>query len=107
MDVLDTEGKRVSRDGSSMRNFGKKNVDNVDVSVAAKRQVLETNKGSTKASSPGRSIGLSRDSSSKSLDKGKSMLSQSKCLGDQCNNDVSEMARSPSVGSRLHSLKGK
>lgn len=90
-----------------MRNFGKKNVENVDVSVAAKRQVLETNKGSTKASSPGRSIGLSRDSSSKSLDKGKLMLSQSKCLGDQCSNDFSEMARSPSVGSRLQTLKGK
>uniref|UniRef100_A0A9I9DPA2 PHD-type domain-containing protein n=1 Tax=Cucumis melo TaxID=3656 RepID=A0A9I9DPA2_CUCME len=104
--VSDTEGKKVSRDGSSIRKFGKKNLDNVDVSVAAKRQVLETNKGSTKTSSPGRSIGLSRDSSSKSLDKGKSMLSQSKCLGDQCSNDVLEMARSPSVGSRLHTLKG-
>lgn len=104
--VSDAEGKRVSRDSSSMRNFGKKNVENVDVSVAAKRQVLETNKGSTKASSPGRSLGLSRDSSSKSLDKGKLMLSQSKCLGDQCSNDFSEMARSPSVGSRLQTLKG-
>ncbi|XP_038900804.1 uncharacterized protein LOC120087877 isoform X2 [Benincasa hispida] len=104
--VSDAEGKRVTRDSSSTRNFGKKNVDNVDVSVATKRQVLETNKGSTKASSPGRSIGLCRDSLSKSLDKGKLMLSQSKCLGDQSSNDVSEMARSPSVGSRLHTLKG-
>ncbi|KAG6571163.1 hypothetical protein SDJN03_30078, partial [Cucurbita argyrosperma subsp. sororia] len=104
--VSDAEGKRVSRDCSSMRNFGKKNVENVDVSVAAKRQVLENNKGSTKASSPGRSIGLSRDSSSKSLDKGKLMFSQQKCLGDQGSNDGSEMARSPSVSSRLQTLKG-
>ncbi|XP_022148589.1 uncharacterized protein LOC111017216 isoform X4 [Momordica charantia] len=104
--VYDAEGKRVSRDSSSMRNFGKKNVENVDVSVTAKRQVLETNKDSTKASSPSRNIGLTRDSSSKSLDKGKLMLSQSKCLGDQCSNDITEMARSPSVGPRLQTLKG-
>lgn len=90
-----------------MRNFGKKNVENVDVSVAAKRQVLETNKSSTKASSPGRTIGLCRDASSKSLDKGKLMHSQPKSLGDQCSSDVSEMARSPSVGSRLQTIKGK
>ncbi|XP_023007452.1 uncharacterized protein LOC111499947 isoform X2 [Cucurbita maxima] len=104
--VSDAEVKGVSRDSSSMRNFGKKNVENVDVSVAAKRQVLETNKGSTKASSPGRSIGLSRDFSSKSLDKGKLTFSQPKSLGDQCSSDLSEMARSPSVGSRLQTLKG-
>jgi len=80
--------------------------------ASAKRQELETGTespkplspsrivtGSPRPSSPSRIVALSRDSSFKSLDKGKVKSAQ--------HNDILETARFPTIGPRLQTPKGK
>ncbi|GKV07428.1 hypothetical protein SLEP1_g19208 [Rubroshorea leprosula] len=102
----DVEGKRVDKPGSSRQNSGKRLAENLEGAPAAKRQTIETNIGSPKSSSPSRVAALSRESSFKSIDKGKMRPSSHMFLGNHSNNDMSEATRSPTSGSKLQESKG-
>ncbi|XP_031257241.1 uncharacterized protein LOC116115221 isoform X3 [Pistacia vera] len=98
--VLDTEGKRTNK--LSTQSFGKRQAENLEPAAAAKRLAVETSLGPTKSSSPTRAASLSRDSSFKSIDKGKVKPAS---FGNISSNDVSETARSP-TGLLLQTPKG-
>lgn len=93
--------------GSSRQNSGKRLAENLEAAPAVKRQTIETNIGSPKSSSPSRVAALSRESSFKSIDKGKMRPSSHISLGNHPNNDMSEATRSPTSGSKLQESKGK
>lgn len=63
----DAEGKRVNK----ISNTFKRPAENAEGAPAAKRQALDANVGSPKSSSPSRAGSLSRESSFKTIDKGK------------------------------------
>ncbi|KAM7274005.1 hypothetical protein ACFE04_028669 [Oxalis oulophora] len=92
------EEKKTSKGSSIMQNSGKKRAGSVEVASSAKRQAIETSFESRKSSAS-----LSRESSFKSLDKGKTRLPYS---GNQSGNDIPESARSPTKSHRLQTLKG-
>lgn len=88
--------------------------------ASAKRQELDIGTGSPKPSSPSgiisgspkplsptRPVALSRDSSFKSLDKGKLKSAHQTSFGNLAINDVLETARFPTTGPRLQTPKGK
>ncbi|XP_062147410.1 ASI1-immunoprecipitated protein 2 isoform X4 [Alnus glutinosa] len=106
----EVEGKRTNKISSSTHVSAKRHAENVEV-ASAKRQELETGTespkplspsrivtGSPRPSSPSRIVALSRDSSFKSLDKGKVKSAQ--------HNDILETARFPTIGPRLQTPKG-
>ncbi|XP_019055483.1 PREDICTED: uncharacterized protein LOC104610357 isoform X7 [Nelumbo nucifera] len=68
----DTEGNRITKVSSSSFGSVKRHSDNLEAASPAKRQMLETSVASPKTSSPDKKpVLLSRESSFKSLDKGK------------------------------------
>lgn len=89
---VDIEGKRTNKQSTSMQSSGKRHAENLDAAPAAKRQVIETSLGSPKPLSPSKTAALSRDSSFKSLDKGKV---RPVSFGNNSSNDVVENVRSP------------
>lgn len=88
----DIEGKRTNKQSTSTQSSGKRHAENLDAAPAAKRQAIETSPGYPKPLSPSKAAALSRDSSFKSLDKGKV---RPVTFGNNSSNDVVETARSP------------
>ncbi|KAL5767551.1 hypothetical protein ACOSQ2_014334 [Xanthoceras sorbifolium] len=97
----DVEGKRTNKTTASTPSSGKRHAENLEAAPAAKRQAIETSLGSPKSSSPCKMPALSRDSSSKSLDKGKVRPAS---LSNHSSSDVLETARS--TGPLLQTPKG-
>ena len=91
--VVDLEGKSTNKPSTSTQSSGKRHAENLDAAPAAKRQAIETSLGSPKSLIPGKTAALSRDSSFKSLDKGKV---RPPSFGNNSSNDVVESTRSPS-----------
>ncbi|KAJ4829184.1 hypothetical protein Tsubulata_007878 [Turnera subulata] len=98
------EEKKTSK--ATTQSTGKRHAETVEVSSAPKRQAIETCMGSPKPSSPGKIPSLSRDSSFKSLDKGKVKHAHQASPGSQSSVDISETANSSSTGPRLQTPKG-
>ncbi|XP_057970025.1 uncharacterized protein LOC131159286 isoform X2 [Malania oleifera] len=102
----DVEVNRTNKVNSSSQVTGKRNSDNFEVAPAAKRQAVETTLVSPKPSSPSRLGSLSRDSSFKSLDKGKVKSGHQISSGARANNDVLETVRSCTAASRFQTPRG-
>ena len=63
--------------------------------------------GSQKPLSPSKTVSLSRDSSFKSIDKGKVKSAHQTSFGNHSGTDIPETARFPATGPRLQKEKGK
>ncbi|OIW11148.1 hypothetical protein TanjilG_22955 [Lupinus angustifolius] len=77
---------------------GKRISGNIEVALAAKRQALESSTGSPKMLSPKKLDHLSRESSFKSLDKGKVKPCHQMPIRNHSGGDDEEIARSVSIG---------
>ncbi|XP_065852678.1 protein PARALOG OF AIPP2 isoform X2 [Euphorbia lathyris] len=100
----DAERTNKARTQSSIKRL----IETVDMTPASKRQAIETSFGkasSPKSSSPTRSPSLSRDSSFKSLDKGKVKLAHQTSFTNHTGLS-SETVRASLIASRLQSSKG-
>ncbi|KAE9620217.1 putative chromatin regulator PHD family [Lupinus albus] len=102
---LDDEGEKHHKYSSTSQVSGKRSSERVEVRIAAKRQALETNRVSPKASSPKKMISLSRESSFKSLDKGKRDLGHQIPIRNNAGGSDIELARSLSAGPRNQPTK--
>ncbi|KAK2658446.1 hypothetical protein Ddye_004979 [Dipteronia dyeriana] len=87
----DVEGKRTNKTSASTQSSDKRHAENLEAAPASKRQAIETSLGSPKSSIPCRMPALSRDSSFKSLDKGKVRPSS---FSNHSSSNVLETARS-------------
>ncbi|KAK0591399.1 hypothetical protein LWI29_001106 [Acer saccharum] len=97
----DVEGKRTNKTSASTQSSGKRHAEYLEAAPASKRQAIETSLGSPKSSSPCRIPALSRDSSFKSLDKGKVRPAS---FSNHSSSNVLETARS--IGPLLQTPKG-
>ncbi|XP_010270007.1 PREDICTED: uncharacterized protein LOC104606480 isoform X2 [Nelumbo nucifera] len=111
----DSEGNRSAKVISSSLLSVKRHLDNSEVASAEKRQAFDTSVGSPKASSPSKKPLLSRESSFKSLDKGKvKTIHKVASFGSHFANNSHEIAHSPTttgpnpsrIQSRLQSPRG-
>ncbi|CAL5208500.1 unnamed protein product [Lathyrus oleraceus] len=97
----DAEEKKIVKTTSMSQVSGKRLSDNIEVAPpAAKRQTLESSKGSPKASSPKKLVPLSRESSFKSSDKLKGKSGLLMPLRNLSGGDDTHPARSSSIGPR-------
>lgn len=103
---LDVDDKKMVEVCSTSQVSGKRPSDNIEVAPAAKRQALESSTGSPKTSSPKRLVPLSRESSSKSLEKSKAKPGLLMPVRNHSGGNDTEIARSPSIGSRGQNPKG-
>ncbi|XP_058778431.1 uncharacterized protein LOC131652556 isoform X2 [Vicia villosa] len=98
---LDAEEKKIIKTTSMSQVSGKRLSDNIEVAPpAAKRQTLESSKGSPKASSPKKLVPLSRESSFKSSDKLKGKSGLLMPLRNLPGGDDTHPTRSSSIGPR-------
>ena len=128
----EVEEKKMDKLGSCTLVSGKRCAENIEV-APAKRQALETGIGSPKPSSPSRIVtgspkplspsrivsgspkpsspskivSLPRDSSFKSIEKGKLKSAHQTSFGNHSGTDIPETARFPATGPRLQKEKGK
>ncbi|OIV99648.1 hypothetical protein TanjilG_17458 [Lupinus angustifolius] len=102
---LDNEGEKHHKDSSTSQISGKRSSDRVEVGITAKRQALESNIVSPKASSPKKMVSLSRESSFKSLDKGKVEPGHQIPIRNNASGGDIELARSLSAGPRNQPTK--
>lgn len=103
----DSEGKKSKKLNPSMQSSDNKLAENIEIASSMKRQVIETSTGSQKSSSPTKTGMLSRESSFKSMDKGKTKPANQLFYANLSNNDILETARSPRTGPQLQTPKGK
>ncbi|KAG4386225.1 hypothetical protein AAZX31_11G008600 [Glycine max] len=103
---LDVDDKKMVEVSSTSQVSGKRLSDNIEVAPAAKRQALESSTGSPKTSSPKRLVPVSRESSFKSLDKSKVKPGLLMPIRNHSGCYDTEIARSPSIGSRGQNPKG-
>ncbi|KAK9994121.1 hypothetical protein SO802_023824 [Lithocarpus litseifolius] len=128
----EVEEKKIDKLGSCTLVSGKRCAENIEA-APAKRQALETGIGSPKPSSPSRIVtgspkplspsrivsgspkplspsrmvsSLSRDSSFKSIDKGKVKSAYQTSFGNHSGTDILETARFPATGPRPQKVKG-
>lgn len=92
---------------ANSQGSGKRHAEIVEMASASKRQAVETSLASPKSSSPSRITSLSRDSSFKSLDKGKVKIAHQTSFVNRFSVDILEVARPSSNGPRLQTPKGK
>ncbi|XP_057462366.1 uncharacterized protein LOC130752582 isoform X3 [Actinidia eriantha] len=104
LDKKDSDDK-TNTDIPKEKVSSKRYAENIEVASAVKRQVLEPTVGSPKTSSPSRIAALSRDSSFKTLDKGKMKPVHPLSSGTCATIDSSKAALSP-TGSRLQTPRG-
>ncbi|XP_014522476.1 uncharacterized protein LOC106778980 isoform X2 [Vigna radiata var. radiata] len=98
---LVVEGKKkLHKVISASQISGKRPSQSMEIATAAKRQALESSTGSPKASSPKRIVSLTRESSLKSMDKGKMKSGQQIPKRNHLGGDNVDLARSLSTGSR-------
>ncbi|KAF1861319.1 hypothetical protein Lal_00014045 [Lupinus albus] len=98
--MLEVEEKKPPKVSSTSQFSGKRISENIDVAPAAKRQALESNTRSPKMSSPTKLAQLSRESSFKSLDKGKVKPCHQMPVRNHPGGRDKEIARSLSIGPR-------
>ncbi|KAK8463694.1 hypothetical protein PHAVU_011G017900 [Phaseolus vulgaris] len=96
--VEETANRRLVISASQIS--GKRPSQSMEIATAAKRQALESSTGSPKASSPKRIVSLSRESSLKSMDKGKMKSGQQVPVRNHHGGDDVDLARSLSTGPR-------
>ncbi|KAI4295253.1 hypothetical protein L6164_035319 [Bauhinia variegata] len=101
----DDEERKLHKVGLTSQISGKRHSENIEITPAPKRQAVESSTGSPKASSPKRLVSLSRESSFKSLDKGKVKPGYQLSFRNHSNGDDMEVARSPSSGHRAQMSK--
>ncbi|TKY67896.1 hypothetical protein E2542_SST10792 [Spatholobus suberectus] len=101
---LDIEEKKIQVSSTSQIS-GKRPSESMEIATAAKRQALESRTGSPKASSPKRIVPLSRESSFKSVDKGKMKSGQQIPMRNHLGGDDIELARSLSTGPRSQNAR--
>lgn len=94
---LDIEEKKNHKVSSTSQISGKRPSQSMEIATAAKRQALESSTGSPKASSPKRIVPLSRESSFKSMDKGKMKSGQQIPMCNHLGGNDTELARSLST----------
>ncbi|XP_027911013.1 uncharacterized protein LOC114169861 isoform X3 [Vigna unguiculata] len=94
------EEKNLHKVISASQISGKRPSQSMEIASAAKRQALESSTGSPKASSPKRIVSLSRESSLKSMDKGKMKSGQQIPMRSHLGGDNVDLARSLSTGPR-------
>ncbi|KAL2329271.1 hypothetical protein Fmac_022698 [Flemingia macrophylla] len=102
---LDIEGKKTHKVCSTSQTAGKRPSESMEIATAAKRQALELSKGSPMASSPKRLVPLSRESSFKSVDKGKMKSGQQIPMRNNLGGDDKEIAHTLSTGPRSQSAR--
>ncbi|XP_061352506.1 protein PARALOG OF AIPP2-like isoform X2 [Gastrolobium bilobum] len=102
---LDVEEKIIHKVSSTSQICGKRPSESVEVATSSKRQALESSTGSPKSSSPKRIVSLSRESSFKSLDKGKVKPGRQIPIRNRPGGGDIELARSVSTGSRSQTAK--
>ncbi|KAF9661244.1 hypothetical protein SADUNF_Sadunf19G0048100 [Salix dunnii] len=100
----DAEEKRMNV--ASTQNSGKRHAEPMELASAPKRQATESSLASPKSCSPSRIAAMSRDTSSKSLDKGKVKIGHQTSFGNKSCMDISEIARPFVNGPRVQILKG-
>ncbi|KAJ6744088.1 RING/FYVE/PHD ZINC FINGER SUPERFAMILY PROTEIN [Salix purpurea] len=100
----DAEEKRMNV--ASTQNSGKRHAEPVELASAPKKQATETSLASPKSCSPSRIAAVSRDTSSKSLDKGKVKIGHQTSFGNKSCIDIPEFARPSVNGPRVQTLKG-
>ncbi|KAJ7982627.1 putative RING/FYVE/PHD zinc finger protein [Quillaja saponaria] len=93
----DVEGKRICEVSSTTQVSGKRCAENLEIALAMKRRAVEYGTSSPKESSPKRIAALSRESSSRSFDKGKVKPGHLMSFRD---NDELETPRSTTTGKR-------
>ncbi|XP_052733644.1 uncharacterized protein LOC108340361 isoform X1 [Vigna angularis] len=94
------EKKKLHKVISASQISGKRPSQSMEIATAAKRQALESSTGSPKASSPKRIVSLSRESSLKSMDKGKMKSGQQIPMRNHLGGNNVDLARSLSTGPR-------
>ncbi|CAJ1934107.1 unnamed protein product [Sphenostylis stenocarpa] len=95
------EEKKLHKVSSTSQISGKRPLQqSMEIATAAKRQALESSTGSPKASSPKRIVSLSRESSLKSVDKGKMKSGQQITMRNHLGGNGIDLARSLSSGPR-------
>ncbi|XP_038998135.1 uncharacterized protein LOC120123285 isoform X1 [Hibiscus syriacus] len=102
---LNVEGEKANKGGSTMQSLAKRHVENLESALALKQKAVETSMGSPEPLSPNRVSALSREDSSKDLDKGKVKPYLQNSFGNHSGNDMPETVRSPS-GTQLQAPKG-
>ncbi|RYR69532.1 hypothetical protein Ahy_A03g016088 [Arachis hypogaea] len=102
---LDVEEKKVHKVCSTAQISGKRPSEGEELAKAGKRQALESSKGSPKGSSPKKIFPLSRESSFKSIDKGKLKSDHQTSICNHSNGNDIELARSLSAGPRSQTAK--
>ncbi|ESW03487.1 hypothetical protein PHAVU_011G017900 [Phaseolus vulgaris] len=101
------EEKKLHKVISASQISGKRPSQSMEIATAAKRQALESSTGSPKASSPKRIVSLSRESSLKSMDKGKMKSGQQVPVRNHHGGDDVDLARSLSTGPRSQNPRNK
>jgi hypothetical protein len=99
----DAEEKRMN----STQSSGKRQAETIELVPIPKRQATESSLASPKSCSPSRIAALSRDTSFKSLDKGKVKTAHQTYFGNRLSIDVQETAHPSLNGSRVQTPKGK
>lgn len=94
----DVEERKMHKVSSTSQHSGKRLSETTELAPVAKRQALESSTGSPKSSSPKRIVALSRESSMKSLDKGKVKPDNQMPIRNHTGGDNMEITRSPSTG---------
>ncbi|KAJ6422556.1 hypothetical protein OIU84_027508 [Salix udensis] len=100
----DAEEKRMNV--ASTQNSGKRHAEPVELASAPKKQATETSLASPKSCSPSRIAAVSRDTSCKSLVKGKLKIGHQTSFGNKSCIDIPEIARPSVNGPRVQTLKG-
>ncbi|XP_019424099.1 PREDICTED: uncharacterized protein LOC109333206 isoform X2 [Lupinus angustifolius] len=96
----DVEEKKSLKFSSTSQVSRKRISENIEIAPTAKRQALESRSTSPKMSSPKKLAQLSRESSFKSLDKGKVKPCHEMPTHNHSGGDDKEIARSLSIGPR-------
>ncbi|XP_011012541.1 PREDICTED: uncharacterized protein LOC105116774 isoform X2 [Populus euphratica] len=100
----DAEEKRMNV--ASTQSSGKRHAEHMELALAPKRQATETSLASPKSCSPSRIAAVSRDTSFKSLDKGKVKIAHQTSFGNRSNIDLPEIARPSVNGPHVQTPKG-
>ncbi|KAI9377259.1 hypothetical protein POPTR_019G041900v4 [Populus trichocarpa] len=100
----DAEEKRMNV--ASTQSSGKRHAEHMELASAPKRQATESSLASPKSCSPSRIAAVSRDTSFKSLDKGKVKIAHQTSFGNRSNIDIPEIARPSVNGPHVQTPKG-
>ena len=92
---------------ASTQSSGKRHAEHMELASAPKRQATESSLASPKSCSPSRIAAVSRDTSFKSLDKGKVKIAHQTSFGNRSNIDIPEIVRPSVNGPHVQTPKGK